>query len=46
MEVFVLDFLYKGSVTEIYNVMDVTGLSYEEILRACKTIELNRNERV
>ena len=37
MEEFVLDFVEEGSMTEIDVVMEVTGLTYEEV-KSCSKI--------
>ena len=37
MEEFVLDFVEEGSLTEIHVVMEVTGLTYQEV-KSCSKI--------
>ena len=41
MEEFVLDFVEEGSITEIDVVMEVTGLTYEEVKSCCKILVID-----
>ena len=41
MEEFVLDFVEEGSMTEIDVVMEVTGLTYEEVKSCCKILVID-----
>ncbi len=40
-EILILDFIEDGSLTPIQEVIDVTGLTYNEVLSFSKYIEIN-----
>jgi spore coat protein CotH len=41
MEEFVLDFMEEGSITPIDIVMDVTGLTYDEVKSCCEILVID-----
>ena len=45
-EIFVLDFVYKGSLTRIDIVEDITGLTIDEIKKVSKILILKDEETI